>query len=631
MKDKKAKYKRHQEYKMRKSIKRRRHKKKPHKIKVSTHTKSVMVKRVKEMPTNSIAQILEYDALFGKLGRPKLLDILKLVPRDMVINIAGVLTDLYGMAGAVKLNMFFSSKSNRNRTLVRDLLWKFENTMSPKRDYFWTTSETPKQLLRHAFSIPTDQVKARELSEEDAELLIFKAILLLNQENTHYKIRKEIITPTNMLFLLSVMNMNMHGDEEQSRKDRSIMQLYFAVQFFQMLETLDEYRPLLGAFMNKHGVNYWNEYIRSIFGVLAMNNYKPAKIPGDLRNDENHLVNKVVLDTIAMPWDELVKYKSDGPEDRSGNTDYKEFRNRPLIVLGNGDYVFNSWEFVVDRLFNSLYFEFKELNVPKKLLGKVNGLFTDKFSEKHLFDQLVEMSASKKKYDLITEDKMNDNYPKEIRKDGELGPPDYLLQNDKACIIFECKDVRIGGDEIETHDFDVIVDIFSNKLYQKRWRYKDGVKEYLPDDKDKRIGITQLTDHIAKVRAGSFKYANVNEDKRIYPVLILSDYKNLHRGFNHIANNWYMDSLDSLTSRSVNNRPLIVMSFITLIKYHDLFTKYGFESYFEDYYKVMFASPRDMNEAMTVNMSFDDFMGRHGYDLTPMHKELMKVVTRGVK
>ena len=114
---------------MRKSIKRRRHKKKPHKLKVSTHTKSVMVKRVKEMPTNSIAQILEYDALFGKLGRPKLLDILKLVPRDMVINIAGVLTDLYGMAGAVKLNMFFSSKSNRNRTLVRDLLWKFENTL----------------------------------------------------------------------------------------------------------------------------------------------------------------------------------------------------------------------------------------------------------------------------------------------------------------------------------------------------------------------------------------------------------------------------------------------------------------------------------------------------------------------
>lgn len=629
MKDKRLKYKRHQLYKMRKALKRRSRKRKYHAIK--RHTKSVMVKRVKEMPTNAIAQILEYDALFGRLGRPKTADILKIVPREMVIRIAGVLTDLYGNAGADKLNMFFSSDSYRNRELVGRLLSRFERNMVPKRDYFWTTSETPKQLLRHAFAIPVDEVKAKELSEEDAELLIFKAILLLNQENTYFRIRKEKMNLSNMLFLLSVINMNMHGDEVQSRKDRSIMQLYFSVQFFQMLETLEEYKPLLDAFKIKHGVNDWNEYIRSIFGVLVLNNFKPARVPADLHNDEGHLVTKDVLETIAMPWDDFVKYKSDGPEDREGNTDYKEFRNRPLIKVENGDYVFNSWEFVVDRLFNSLYFEFKELNVSKRLLGKVNGLFTDKFAEKRLFDQLVEMSASKKRYDLISEDQMSINYPKEARKDRELGPPDYLIQNDKACIIFECKDVRIGGDEIESHDFDVIIDIFSNKLYQKKWRYKDGVKEFFADDKDKRIGITQLTDHLANVRAGSFKYANVERDKRVYLVLILSDYKNLHTGFNHIAYGWCRESLDSLTPKSANNRPLIVMSFITLIKYHDLFMKYGFETYFEDYYRVMFATPRDMEEAMTVNMSFDDFMGRHGYDLTPMHKELMKVVTKGVK
>lgn len=583
------------------------------------------------MPTNNVVQILEYDALFGRLGRPKITDILKLIPRDRVIKIAGVLTDLYGQAGADKLDWFFSSRSIRNRTLVGGLLKKFENSMTPKREYFWTTSETPKQLLRHAFSIPLDEIKEKELSEEDEELLIFKAILLLNQENTRYEIKKEKINPSNMLFLLSVMNRNMHGEDEQSRKDRSIMQLYFSVQFFQLLETLDEYRPLLDAFMVKHGITDWNEYIRSVFGMLAINNFKPAKIPGDLRNDPDHLVNKVVLDTISMPWNEYVKYKSDGPEDRKGNTDYKEFRDRPLIKLENGDYVFNSWEFVIDRIFNSLYFEFKDLNVSKKLCEKVNGLFTDVFSEKHLFDQLVEMSVSKKKYEMVSEDKMNENYPKKVRKDGELGPPDYLLQNNKVCIIFECKDVRIGGDEIETHDFDIILDIFSNKLYQKKWHYKDGVKEYFPDNRDKRIGITQLTDHLANVRAGNFKYANITKDKRIYPVLIFSDFKNLHTGFNHIAYNWYMESMDSLTARSLNNRPLIVMSFMTLIKYHELFLKYGFETYFEDYYKVMFATPRNTQEAMTANMSFDAFMERHNYDLTPMHNDLMKVVRRGLK
>ena len=629
MKDKRKKYKRHQWYRMRKALKRKSHNRKHHCIK--KHTKSLMSKRVKTMPTNNIVQILEYDALFGRLGRPKLVDILKMVPREMVINIAGLLTDLYGRAGADKLNLFFSQYSYRNRVLVGDLLERFENKMSPKREYFWTTSETPKQLLRHAFAIPVNEVKETVLSEEDAELYLFKVILLLNQENTHYRIGEQDVTPTNILFLLSVMNVNMHGEEEQSRKDRSIMQLYFSVQFFQMLETLVDYKPLLDAFMAKHGVNDWSEYIRSIFGVLAMNNYKPTKIPGDLRDDANHLVNKVVLDTIAMMWDDFVKYKSDGPEDREGNTDYKKFRNKPLIKLATGDYVFNSWEFVIDRLFNSLYFEFKELNVNKKLLGKVNSLFTDKFAEKHLFDQLIEMSVSTKRYDMVSEDQMSINYPKEDRKSGELGPPDYLIQNDNACILFECKDVRIGGDEIETHNFDVIIDIFSNKLYQKKWHYKDGVKEYFANDKDKRIGITQLTDHLANVRAGCFKYAHVERDKRIYPVLVLSDFKNLHTGFNHIAFNWYKNSLDSLTAKSENNRPLIVMSFITLLKYHSLFIKYGFEIYFEDYYKVMFATPQDMEDIMNVNMSFDDFMGQYGYDLTPIHQELMKVVTRGVK
>lgn len=624
MKDKKKKHKCHQLYKLRKTHKRKSHKKGRHCI-INRQTRSVMVK---ELPTTHIAQILEYDALFGGLERPEITDILKMVPREMVIRIVGVLTDLYGRASADKLNMFFSSHSYRNRELVGSLLSRFERNMSPKREYFWTTSETPKQLLRHAFAISVDEVRETALSEEEAELLIFKAILLLNQENTHYNIRTELRNRTNMLFLLSVMNINMHGEEEQYRRDRSIMQLYFSVQFFQMLESLDEYKPLLEAFKIKHGVNDWNEYIRSVFGVLAMNNFKSTKIPGDLRNVEGHLVNKVVLDTIAMPWDGLVKYKSDRPEDREGNTDYKEFRNRPLIKLENGDYVFNSWEFVVDRLFNSLYFEFKELNKTKSLHKDILCLFTNKFAEKHLFDQLVEMSASKKKYDLISEDQMNTNYP--TRKKKELGPPDYLIQNYQACIIFECKDVRIGGDEIESHDFDVIIDIFSNKLYQKKWHYKDGVKEYFADDKDNRIGITQLTDHLAKIRAGEFKYANVEKQKLIYPVLILSDYKNLHSGFNHIAYDWYRKSLDSLTATSKNNRPLIVMSFITLIKYHALFTKYGFETFFEDYYRVMFATPRNETETITANMSFDDFMGRYDYDLTPILNDLIKVVTIGI-
>lgn len=619
---------------MRKSLKRtwrKKIKRKNKKRKKKRHSRVVMTKRVKEIPTTIVAQIVEYDALFGEENRPFIVDILQVVPRDKVIRLASILAEFYERAGEEKLEYFFSPHSYRNRVLVGTLIEKYKQKLSADQTYYWTSPEIPQQLLRHAFAIPTETINKKELSEEDAELLIFKAILLLNQEQAKYKIREEMMTAYNMSFLLSVLNKDMHGEDEKAIKDRSIMQLYFSVQFFLMLESQVEYKPFLEAFKEKYRINDWNEYIRSVFALLAINQYKPTIIPGDLRNDKNHLVNKVVLDKISLPWDDYVKFYSDGPEDREGNTDYKKFRAKPLIRLKNGDYAFISWEFVVDRLFNSLYFDFKELNVSKKLLGKVNGLFTEKFAEKHLFNHLLEMSVSEKKYHTITENQMKENCSKATKKIGELGPPDYLIQNDTSCIIFECKDVRIGGDELQTHDFDIIIDIFSNKLYQKKWHYKNGVKEYFPIDKDRRIGITQLTDHIMNIRAGRFKYTNVDSHKRIYPVLIISDYKNVHKGFSHIANNWYRKSLDKLNAKSEKNRPLIVMSFITLLKYHDLFTKYGFETYFEDYYKLMFSPYHNKEEALTVNMSFDDFMGRHNYDLTPMVKMLNNIMSRGVK
>lgn len=624
-KSKLLKYKRHQQYKERKILKRKRILKNcRHKTK---HIRSFQVKKVKNMPQNNLAQLIEYDVLFGRVRHPKIEELLSYVPREMTINIAGILTNLYGMAGIDKLDLFFSSKSYHNRRLVRRLLSDYLSTKTPNHQLFWTTAETSKLLLRYAFSIPVDKYKFTTLSEEDAELRLFKVILLMNQECTRYSIQKSERNYPNMLFLLSVMNANMQGHDVHSRKDRSIMQLYFSVRFFLMIDGLPKYKPMLEAFMSEHGLADWNEYIRSVFGIIAMNNFLPFRIPGDLRNDIDHLINKKVIDTIAMPWNETIKFKSDGPVDREGNTDYKGFRNRPLIVLPNGDYVFNSWEFVIDRLFNSLYFEFHQLKNKYKLKVDVNSLFTNTFAEKHLFDLLIGMSASRKKYQLVSEDIMNANYQHKV---GELGPPDYLLLNDKCCILFECKDVRIGGDETESHDFDTIIDIFSNKLYQKKWHYIDGVKVYFPTDKDKRIGITQLTDHIKNIRQSDFHYADVNKNIRVYPVLILSDYKNLHRGFNHIAYSWYRESLDSLTTVSDNNRPIIVLSFITLIKYHQLFSKYGFETYFEDYYKVMFSKPFDENSAMDACMTFDDFMGRHPYDLTPIHEELMNVITRGL-
>lgn len=104
-------------------------------------------------------------------------------------------------------------------------------------------------------------------------------------------------------------------------------------------------------------------------------------------------------------------------------------------------------------------------------------------------------------------------------KQGGLEPPNCLILDDDSCIIFENKDIRIGGDEIEPHDFDSIINIYSNKLYLKKWKWQSGQKVQLDETKERRIGITQLTDHIANIRKGNLNMCRLIKKERFIPFL----------------------------------------------------------------------------------------------------------------
>ena len=73
------------------------------------------------------------------------------------------------------------------------------------------------------------------------------------------------------------------------------------------------------------------------------------------------------------------------------------------------------------------------------------------------------------------------------------------------------------------------------------------------------------------------------------------------------------------------------MSFITLIKYKNLFKKHGFEYYFDQFYRMYNFPPINREVAIESNMSFDEFMGRNPFDLTTFHKKLMEVITKDMK
>ena len=99
--------------------------------------------------------------------------------------------------------------------------------------------------------------------------------------------------------------------------------------------------------------------------------------------------------------------------------------------------------------------------------------------------------------------------------------------------------------------------------------------------------------------------------------------------FNIIANEWYQSSINELGVVNKNNKPLIVMSFITLFKYNTLFYKDGFKHYFDLYLKDILKDNADY--IITKNQTFDFLMSRYSYHMEDLQLTVSQILRNKVK
>lgn len=200
------------------------------------------------------------------------------------------------------------------------------------------------------------------------------------------------------------------------------------------------------------------------------------------------------------------------------------------------------------------------------------------------------------------------------------GKADYVLVKDNVSIVMECKDIKILGDVIETHDGVEILEEYKNKLYYETYDTRHGVRRY-HDSVPKGVG--QLINYMNQIRTGDPYYEGTQKDSIIYPVLVLSDYKLLQRGLQQIADEWY----DKRRNKSANDKPLIIMSFITLMKSYPLFMVNGFEHYFE-LYRAYIDSNQNQNN-LDRYMSFDEYMQDYGerMDIEELRNEFIEAIS----
>ena len=500
---------------------------------------------------------VSFSDLFPEEEVPSIVEIIRHYPRPTIIQIACTLGQFYGEGEVERFNIFFSPKNHHQWLDIQKRFKRFLSTATfPNAKYYFSSFVTGLELLRYSYSLPP-VIDTNIFREEEFEWQLFRAILIINQYTIcRFKSNQEL-NKCQLMYLNNLCYVDIGKDLETLL----FQQLVYSYYFFTFLENDNGgLHTLLTAFESKYAIS-WRAYVLTIVSLyVLLRKEGTGKLNKNLKIDKTGTLNNNVLKTISMPSTSIFKYSSDNKDDRTGNSDYRYFRESPLIDEGDS-YFLHSPSIVLGKLYNGLYFDFAAINqaLPKEQrIGNVPHLFQEEFIQNDLLITLTKQICDKRSR-ICTESSMKKRIPKKREK--ELGPPDLLIISHKNVILFECKDIRLNGWVKEQKDYELIIQELEGKIIGLRDNHK---------------GIGQLIGHIKSIRDGIFRWEKVSPGKKVYPVLILSDPSIIQDGLYGIVCDKYEESLHINQVRDIAaNRPIILMSVFTLYKYSDCFRKDG--------------------------------------------------------
>lgn len=588
-----------------------------------------MFKR-KRINSFSIVIPVEFDSVFSGLKREDPAEVLNMLSRDSAVKLASLLKREYCGQPALKMVYFLSGSDSHFMPLYMHLKELVGQAKHGKgADVVVAFDNTPLELLRIAFSIhPTEMREVSPMRTDELQWKLTKVISQINQELMEYT--SAATSNNNVAKLLLVNDASYKDIHKTDSKGQFIIQPIQAVRFFQLLESKPKYEGLLHAFYEWYGISSWKEYVKTIYS-LSLQCFKEGTgiYPSSMIDANTEFLKRSVIDRLTIDVNkEVVPYACPDEYDDKGNSDYKEFKGRPLFKLGNGDYVIHNQAILVDRLFQGLYFDFRF--IASRLDEKhpdVANLFTSDFVEKTLFVSVVRDCICSCRYMAYDEDELVGIHR---LTQSELGYPDFFIRSksNKTAILFECKDIRLNAWIKEQRDYEMLERELRNKIVSKTYQLDRINKCHKDLPKPKRIGIGQLAGHAANIRRHQFPWAtDLSSDVVVYSVLVIADNRLIYDGLPLLAQQWYRECLESEgLTYSVHDRPLIMMSPLTFIKYKNRFKTHGFEYFFEKYYDAISLKPESTADLFNNVMSFDTFMEQYSYSLQGLRKDLMKTI-----
>lgn len=537
-------------------------------------------------------RVVGFKDIYPEQGTPpSIISLLDQIPREKIIQVAQVLINEYKNARFEDMQKFFSPD---NKALKDDFNQRFVKFKEPYISYNFCTLQTPVELLKYAYSIPYSREK--NVGDKVEENLL-KAILIINEGLMEYTYSSTTQDSMEKVAELMVVNSFSQKDINNFNLNDVFREtLTKSIDLFEYVSTDEYFKPIYGEFLKKLGINNHNEYIKSILGVFAIIKDKGAgTFIYDPKQDLDNLIKPTVLDYISMPINRDISLEQ--------NEDYRMFRDKPLIKLQDGSYEIVNVGFLLERLFSSLYFDFKSIAGELRMNG-FEDQYKQSFMEKTLLCKYLKDINQNAQYTA-----MSSNDSCAIKRKGDDGEPDYYMKSNKTgnIILFENKDIMINGSIKESRNFKKVIAEYKNKLLLKTYNNKGYIETPKPE------GIGQLIEQINKIQTNNAFWDKVAPtNSLIYPVLVVGDSKLLPDGMSYLMQKWYEGRCKSEKVNLGTLRPLIVLSISTLLLYADEFTKNGFEYYFEKYYKSIDNAKKQQHDpylaCSNLSVSFSEYM-----------------------
>lgn len=281
---------------------------------------------------------------------------------------------------------------------------------------------------------------------------------------------------------------------------------------------------------------------------------------------------------------DIAAYKSEFSKD---HRNYTGIKDKPVLSLGKNTYLVLNWNFLSNKLYEGLLFDFYHSSGIKeagnfKTFPNFKQFVGKHITEEYLFNRLLTASLDKKGSVLLFDKKEKDGFP------------DAYYRDENIVIIFEIKDAFFPSKAINTISYDNIKNAIDTKYNQTG------------------KGTGQLINQLEKLAGDGFEQSNTKIDSNgltVYPVMVYTDHFFSMPGINQYLQQEFDKKLAAANLKPKYNKikPLVFMDIRFLISHLDLIKLPDSDLVllFESYYQSLVRAENNVRTTDSLSAFFD--------------------------